>query len=302
MNSACFSSTVIPTVNRPTLSRAVASVLRQEFAEADFEVIVVNDSGKELAKADWQASPRVRVVNTDRVERSRARNAGAALARGKFLHFLDDDDRLVPGAFQSFWELAQASRAQWLYGAYRSVDNAGSLIAEFRPSIAGNVFGWLVAGESLPLQASLIDRDLFYQAGAFDSQFNIAEDRDLGRRLALRGTLAATDAIVVEIRVGERGSSTAGRWHLRPEKDREGREKALREQGAFARARLSASTSYLRGRVSRAYFASMLWNARRKRILVAFNRGLAGMALAGGHLFRREYWRGVGTRAGRSRT
>ena len=44
-----FSSTIIPTVDRPTLGRAVLSVLDQEFAEADFEVIVVNDSGAPLA-------------------------------------------------------------------------------------------------------------------------------------------------------------------------------------------------------------------------------------------------------------
>ena len=43
-----FSSTVIPTVNRPTLSRAVRSVLQQNFTADDFEVIVVNDSGQPL--------------------------------------------------------------------------------------------------------------------------------------------------------------------------------------------------------------------------------------------------------------
>ena len=47
-----FSSTVIPTVNRPTLSRTVRSVLDQDFTAGDFEVIVVNDSGQTLPDED----------------------------------------------------------------------------------------------------------------------------------------------------------------------------------------------------------------------------------------------------------
>jgi len=46
-----FSSTIIPTVNRATLAKAVCSVLDQSFSNADFEVIVVNDSGQLLPSA-----------------------------------------------------------------------------------------------------------------------------------------------------------------------------------------------------------------------------------------------------------
>jgi glycosyltransferase involved in cell wall biosynthesis len=83
-----FCSTIIPTINRSTLSRAVYSVLDQAFTGADFEVIVVNDSGQPLPDMDWQHSERVRVITTQRRERSVARNTGAAIARGKYLHFL----------------------------------------------------------------------------------------------------------------------------------------------------------------------------------------------------------------------
>ena len=39
------------------------------------------------------------VVNTHHSERSVARNTGAALSHGDYLHFLDDDDILLPGAY-----------------------------------------------------------------------------------------------------------------------------------------------------------------------------------------------------------
>jgi len=57
------------------------------FTADDFEVIIVNDSGQPLPEADWQKSKRVRIINTNRRERSVARNAGAAIARGRYLHF-----------------------------------------------------------------------------------------------------------------------------------------------------------------------------------------------------------------------
>src|SRR4030067_3850837 len=102
-----FCSTVIPAIGRPTLSRAVHSVLDQSFTADDFEVIVVNDSGAPLAEADWQNSERVRTMHTNRRERGVARNTGAAIAKGGYLHFLDDDDVLLPGALQAFWEFDQ---------------------------------------------------------------------------------------------------------------------------------------------------------------------------------------------------
>ena len=62
-----FVSTIIPTVARDTLARAVVSVLDQDLAGEDFEVIVVNDSGAPLPSAPWQSSSRVRIVDTRRV-------------------------------------------------------------------------------------------------------------------------------------------------------------------------------------------------------------------------------------------
>src|SRR5215204_4702450 len=108
-----FCSTIIPTMGRPSLERAVLSVLNQRFDAAKVEVIVVNDSGKPLPKADWQDCARVRVISTIRRERCVARNTGSAIARGRYLHFLDDDDIILPGAMEAFWALYQSTKAEW---------------------------------------------------------------------------------------------------------------------------------------------------------------------------------------------
>ena len=47
------------------------------------------------------------------------RNAGATVAQGRYLHFLDDDDWLEQGALQALWELSQQRDAAWLYGYTR---------------------------------------------------------------------------------------------------------------------------------------------------------------------------------------
>jgi glycosyltransferase involved in cell wall biosynthesis len=292
-----FSSTVIPTIGRATLSRAVLSLLEQDFDADDFEVIVVNDSGKLLPEEDWQKSNRVHIINTNRRERSVARNTGAAIARGKYLHFLDDDDILLPGALRAFWELSNKyPDADWLYGSWRTVNNDGEKVDEFYPDLTGNIFALLVSGEGLPLQASLLKTSSFFVAGGYDPTPTLTgvEDRDVGRRLALMGTLAYAPVVVAQVRIGEVGSST--NWKVISEGDRWGREKALQAPNSLKRLRESATSSYWRGRVSRAFFASMIWNLKQRKIFLALSRLIDGLTMTSLNIFSPDYWRGLGTK------
>jgi glycosyltransferase involved in cell wall biosynthesis len=291
-----FCSTIIPTINRSTLSLSICSVLDQSLRAADFEVIVVNDRGQPLPSMDWQYSPRVRVIETNRRERSVARNVGAAIAMGKYLHFLDDDDLLLPGSLEAFWGLDQSKGRDviWLYGGYQTVDNGGNLIEQFYPGITGNVFALLVAGESIPFQASLLDARTFHSAGAFDPSPRIigVEDRDLGRRMAFYGSVAFLPELVAQIRIGEQGSTT--NWDTIAESDRWGREKALSMEESLARLRDSAYSGFWRGRVSRACFASSIWNLKRKNLLIAVSRAAAGLFFANWRTLTPDFWRGMG--------
>src|SRR2546430_3908643 len=88
-----FCSIVVPTVARSTLQRTVCSLLGQSVARSAYEIIVVNDSGQPLSDAPWLHESPVTVLDTDRVDRCVARNAGVARASGKYLSFVDDDDR-----------------------------------------------------------------------------------------------------------------------------------------------------------------------------------------------------------------
>ena len=220
--------------------------------------------------------PRIRVLNTNRRERSVARNTGAAVSKGQFLHFLDDDDILLPGALRKFWRFSKETDAAWLYGAYQTVDNDGNLINEFHPNLFGNIFALLVAGESLPLQASLLKADRFHAVGGFDMTPKIigVEDRDLGRRFASENKVSFLPEIVARIRIGEVSSTT--NWSTIAKSDRFGREKALNLSSAISHINSSAVTAYWHGRVSKAYCGSMVWNLKRKNISI-FNKPYLGI-------------------------
>jgi glycosyltransferase involved in cell wall biosynthesis len=289
-----FCSAIIPTINRPTLSRTVYSVLNQKFSSDEFEVIVVNDSGQPLPEMEWQLFPCVQVITTQKRERSVARNTGAAIARGQFLYFLDDDDIMLPGAMQEFWDLAQRTDAKWLYGCYRSVDNDGNPVAEFHPKIAGNISAWLVAGESIPLQSSMFQFKAFYEAGEFDVYFTGAQDRDLERRFSLRFQAANTQTLVAQIRVGEVKSST--NWTKLPEFDRWGREKAFDQLNAFHALWESTNRDgFLHGRVARAYLASAAWNLSHKYFLKATSRFFFFSIFSIPFLLSPNFWHGIFT-------
>jgi glycosyltransferase involved in cell wall biosynthesis len=297
-----FCSTIIPTVGRPTLSRAVCSVLNQEFDHDDFEVIVVNDSGKPLPDEEWQRSAQVRVIHTNRHNRSVARNAGAAIAKGKYLHFLDDDDWMLPGAFESFWELADTSQAAWLYGAFRLVDNAGRTITEIYPDEVGNCYIQLIAWEWLPLQASLIESKAFFAVGGFASLHSLLggfEDIDLSRQIAHYYDMARISMVVTNIRAGDKGSTT--NYVDMFKQNRQSREKALDMAGAFTRMRASASSSpgrssYWYGKIVYYYLASIKWHLQHKCLFTAVSRSvytLASFAAAGRHILSADFRRGV---------
>jgi len=297
-----FISTIIPTIDRDTLTRAVQSVLDQQFDKAGFEVIVVNDSGNTLSQAEWQNALNVKIINTNRRERSVARNAGAAIARGKYLHFLDDDDWILPGTFERFWELAQQNQMSMMYGGYQFVNSNGSVIEECHPDESGNCFIRFMSGEWQPLQASLFDSKTFHALGGFTSLDVLRggdEDVDLTRRISLEHDIAGIKELVAAIRI-DRNKSTTNYSNLQ-EQSRQSRDLILNMPGAFSRLRESAggrrgASGYWHGRLIWIYLGSVHWNLRQEKIAMALSR-LAYLGAAFTASFRfwlsPKFWRGA---------
>jgi glycosyltransferase involved in cell wall biosynthesis len=116
-------SVVIPTFNRPQfLPRAVESALTCQ--GEDVEVIVVPngpDTSWQQSLVHWKFDSRVRISPIETAHGNVARNHGMALARGKYLRFLDDDDFLLPSAREQV-DILEASNADICSGLLTNVD------------------------------------------------------------------------------------------------------------------------------------------------------------------------------------
>lgn len=296
-----FCSTIIPTIGRPSLTRAVTSLLDQQFPEAEFEVIVVNDSLEPLSPVSWQKDKRVQIIETSGHERSVARNTGAAIANGRFLHFLDDDDWLAPDALHHLHKLAQERPSAWLYGSTQLVDRNGRPLIQLHHRLNGNIFLPAMAGEWIPLQASLIDSTVFFDEGGFNPLLSGPEDIDLLRRIALRHDVSGTEAIVAHMEWGSAGSTTDYDRH--PQQSRWAREAILDEAGVFGRLHQSTclqtdDKAAWYGRILRLYLTSVVWNWRQRRFWTASSRTLYGLDAtikAAPHLFSAAFWRSFGS-------
>jgi glycosyltransferase involved in cell wall biosynthesis len=293
-------STVIPTIGRSSLSRAVESVLQQDFAHDEFEVIVVNDSGNPLPQEPWMDLERVTLLTTNRLNRSVARNTGAAVARGKYLHFLDDDDWMVSGAFRHLCERASSTKAAWICGGFALVDLQGELLGEIYPPESGNCYIQMISSEWLPIQASWIDSKAFFAVGGFDTQFSTSgQDVDLSRKIARYFEFANTSALTARIRFGDQGSTTD--YSRQIDNSRLSREKNLDVPGAFDRLRASAlehkhKAAYWHGRMIYYYLASLRWNLGQRQFSRATSRAahlLLSFFISGRFLFSRSLWEAV---------
>ena len=290
-----FSSTIIATVGRPTLSRAVESVLLQNDLVEKIEVIVVNDSGSPLVKEQWQESGYVTILNTMKRERCVARNTGAAVARGKYVHFLDDDDYMLPGAFKAFYEVANNnSEAHLIYGRTKFTDGNQKPTWEFHLGINGDAFIHVMAGSWLPLQASLIRAESFFKAGGFDLRLVGLEQKDLARRVARIGAFASTShpvACVIQDRKNSTSDHTLSKTYSVWSRDN-----ILGESGSFGRMLASAITPFWRGKMVRAYLTCVAWQMRKRnpvKVISCVFSAVAAFTLSLSFLFSRDFWKAI---------
>jgi glycosyltransferase involved in cell wall biosynthesis len=199
-------SVIIPTRDREALLReAVASALAQR--GTDLEVVVVDDASSDgtLAWASRHPDPRVRVVHlAERSERSAARNAGLAVAEGRLVLFLDDDDRLRPTALRRLGQaLERHPGAAGAVGAAAFFDAAGQRRRIGFPRVPFVAAPWrevLAGWVAVPGQA-LLRTEVLRDLGGFRADLSVAEDQELWMRLAGRHCVAFVPAVVVERRL-----------------------------------------------------------------------------------------------------
>ena len=210
-------SVVIPTRDRPVwLERAVRSALAQR--DIEVEIIVVNDGGAPVEDRLVACDAGGRIISLRLPasrERSAARNAGLALARGTWVAFLDDDDWWQDDHLAALVEHAVRTGGRVVYSDARAVlerpgAGPGGYAATGEQVMALRDFdrAQLLVGNYIPILCALVHRDVLSELGGFDPGFSTHEDWELWLRLSSRYTFHHLPRVSAHISWRDDGSST----------------------------------------------------------------------------------------------
>ncbi len=249
-------SVIIPAYNS---SETIGETLRSLAAQAyrEFEVIVVDDgSGDDTAGLVERDFPEVRLVRQENGGPAAARNAGAALARGEWLAFLDADDVWLP------WRLAvqmkcvnERPEVEMWCGRTVGVNHETHETHEKEVKTFDLPLKAFVYSNPVATSTVLVRRELFAAVGGFDTRFRGPEDYDLWIRLAAKHKVVKIDMPVSRYRETPDGLSQDERKFL-PEVLRV-IDRAYGDGGELRR------FGWVGRRQARAYqFSAMAWNAR----------------------------------------
>lgn len=190
-------SVVVPTYNRASfIDGAVSSVLGQ--SHRNLECIVVDggstDGTREVLGAI--ADDRLHVMRRERrLGLSNARNAGIERATGKYILFLDDDDRLYDGAIERFLAALEGAQSRFpgAFSGCTLVDDGTMRRTRSVPAGPLTLQGFarrnVVGGPS----GTIFDRDVFTTVGTFDESYSAREDADFYVRYLQRYSLLGID-------------------------------------------------------------------------------------------------------------
>ncbi len=135
-------SVVMPMYNvEKYIDAAILSVLEGGLAPEEYELIVVNDGSNDngaevvdkLLRHDLALKRLVESGNWHYIEQdnqglSAARNAGCAYAKGKYLFFMDSDDKVTKGALSVMLNCAESQNLDILRFNIQTVDEEGNEI------------------------------------------------------------------------------------------------------------------------------------------------------------------------------
>jgi glycosyltransferase involved in cell wall biosynthesis len=207
---------VIPTRDRCRLVvEAIESVLAQRAAAA--EVIVVDDGSSDATAAALKRfGSRIRAVHQPHRGVSAARNAGAGLASGRWLAFLDSDDVWHPDKLalqldyhrEHPWCRISQTGEVWIRNGVR----VNACRHHDKPS--GDVFLPSLARCLVSPSAVMLERELFFEVGGFDESLAVCEDYDLWLRIGARLPFGLVDRPLVVKRGGHADQLSRLHWGM----------------------------------------------------------------------------------------
>lgn len=191
MITAATVSVIIPCHNAaPFVGEAIESVLDQQWPHVD--LVVVDDASTD---GSWEVIQRYAGrIQAVRLPENRgaahARNHGAALARGRWMLFLDADDLLSRDALRWLAEAAARAPGALVRCGWRYLveEEDGWMPRDPRPfTPSGDALRDWLAGGFVPTCALLWPRALFDAIGGWDETLTLNDDGDIAMRALAAG-------------------------------------------------------------------------------------------------------------------
>ena len=186
--------------NGPYLADTLASLAAQTLT--DWELIVVDDGAPdpEAVEAAVGGIPDAVVVHQANAGVSVARNVGIARSRGRYLAFLDDDDRWAPERLAlQVGALERQPEAVAAFCDMAFIDGHGTVSGSTRLT-PGDLRSFIRHETRAPIPTLLVTRQALERVGTFHSLLPPGEDLDLIYRLARAGPFAFVPGALVEYR------------------------------------------------------------------------------------------------------
>lgn len=205
---------IIPTYNRPALlSRAVQSALAQaaDLPAESLEVVVVDDGSS--VPTSLPDHPGLRLIRLPENKGGAiARNEGTRAAQGRYITYLDDDDRLLPGTVAPVLEALQETTLPQPVAALTGIEvvNASGQLVSTRlpPTLPkGSHFSLeeIKPEKSfLTKQTLVVERDVLLSIGGFDEAFQSRVHSELFLRLNPVCSLLGLPVVTYQLTAHER--------------------------------------------------------------------------------------------------
>ena len=147
-------SVVMPVYNAEAfLDKSLGSVLKSTVT--DLEIICIDDGSDDRSLSmlhDYASKDdRFRILTQNHLYAGAARNAGILAARGKYIHFLDADDSIVPEAYEKLLAAAEAHQVDVCECLYRNISSQTDEVTSdsgYRPYTAGDVISLFDGGDN----------------------------------------------------------------------------------------------------------------------------------------------------------
>lgn len=176
------------------LDDSIGSVLSQ--SNGDFELICFNDASTDnsadILRRYAEADKRIRIIDSpENVKQGAGRNAGISAARGRYIMFVDADDRLASDAVETTLATVRDSGSDMVMFDYSTFTADGNEAVEVcrlgkdAVSLHGDELRRRIALRTNSIVASLYERRLFTDNGLFFPEGVFYEDNAIALALQL---------------------------------------------------------------------------------------------------------------------